>query len=167
MFSMRTCDLYLVQPAKNFFYERLEFFGILDVVQAKKMNRVYLIHCLRESFKALKNESSLPDNYDIIYHAEKNKDMPLNELIWWARAWIIDESKNHFRNQQDLNSAIQEIMLRIEAYDLMDDIRREFIPLYLKRIKLKKIKTILNANSYEKIELPPIIPPEYIKEYKK
>jgi len=44
----------------------------------------------------------------------------------------------------------------------MDDMKRPYIYLYTKRIKLSQLKELLEADSYENIVLPPIVPPEYM-----
>jgi hypothetical protein len=44
----------------------------------------------------------------------------------------------------------------------MDDMKRPYIYLYSKRIKLSKLKELLEVKNYEKIVLPPIVPPEYM-----
>ena len=55
-----------------------------------------------------------------------------------------------------------EITKRIKMYNLMDDMKRPYIYLYSKRIKLSQLKELLEAENYEKFVLPPIVPPEYM-----
>jgi len=49
----------------------------------------------------------------------------------------------------------------------MDDMKRPYIYLYTKRIKLSQLKELLEADNYENIVLPPIVPPEYMPKLNK
>ena len=49
----------------------------------------------------------------------------------------------------------------------MDDIKRNYVTLGIKRIKLLQLKELGGFKTYEEIKLPHIVPPEFIPDLKK
>ena len=161
-------------PMKEFFYQEIENAGILTVQQAKRH------YCLESLFREIKKANEvlviykdLPDTCLVCAFDEPNREMPFIDLMQYGNDWIRNQGSRYhlmsYLERKRFEYMRQVVNQRIRLYDLMDDIRRSYIPLYLKRIKLQEIKDIIGVEKYEDIPriLPPVIPPEFIPNLQK
>lgn len=156
-------------PMKEFFYQEIENAGILTVEQAKSH------YCLASLFREIKKANEvlviykdLPDTFLVFCFDEPNRGMPFIQLMQYGSDWIRNQGSSYhlmsYLERKRFEYMYQVVNQRIHLYDLMDDIRRSYVPLYLKRIKLQKIRDIIGVEKYEDIPriLPPVVPPEFI-----
>jgi hypothetical protein len=68
--------------------------------------------------------------------------------------------------QREIQIKRAEITIKvIKLYDYMDDLKRGYVPLYLKRIRLCQIREALGLDNYDNIKLPSMPPYEYLPPY--
>lgn len=149
-------------------YMHIENLGYYTYKESKNMTFSEFAEKIRTAHDATSNETDLPTT-DEIFPYLKGNGTPHLQLINYANRWLEKEQEKidgYLRKITYLK--MEEIIKnRIKAYDTMDDISRLLYPLYIKRIKLKNIKELIGAESYDNITLPPIVPPEFIEIFPK
>lgn len=156
-------------PMKEFIYQEIENAGIFTVEQAKSH------YCMASLFRQVTRANevlvvykNLPDVWQVKAFDAPYRQMPYIELMQYGNDWLkIQEaicSWQGYVGKQRYAYISAVVRQRIKLYDLMDDLRRPHIPLYLKRIKLQEVKEMLGVENYEDIPpiLPPVVPPEFI-----
>jgi len=149
-------------------YLHIENLGYYTCKESKNMTFSEFAEKIRTAHDTTSNETDLPTT-DEIFPYLKGNGTPHLELINYANRWLeIEQEKIDGYLRKITYLKMEEIIkYRIKAYDTMDDISRLLYPLYIKRIKLKNIKELIGAESYDNIILPPIVPPEFIKIFPK
>lgn len=155
-------------PVKNTFFQHLENQGILTTEYAQKCSLKEILHSIKENHSLELLHKNLPETYHVQMFDEPYRHLPYMEIIYYASNWIHKQSNNTntLTHEQKIYQQymIETVKERIKLYDLMDDVKRPYVTLYLKRAKLKMAKDILGVEKYEDIPkiLPPIIPPEFL-----
>jgi len=156
-------------PIKEFLYSELEIQGILTVQQAKEYSLKSIINAIKEERLMVKLHGELPPSWEIFPFDEPYRNVPYWELMCIGNSWINKKAEGYImmsyweKRQFEYQHAV--VKERVRLYDLMDDIKRPYVALYIKRVKFKQAKEILGVekvDDFPKI-LPPIVPVEFMQ----
>jgi hypothetical protein len=153
----------VTEPIKEIIFVSIEDSGYYWVHECRKIPFRQLPKYIRDAKSELLPHQDLPTTDDVWRYCQEDN---VHYIDFMAYAWnYLKQNEVIFGwSWQKEEYAIRhaEITKRIKMYNLMDDMKRPYIYLYSKRIKLSKLKELLEVKNYEKIVLPPIVPPEYM-----
>jgi hypothetical protein len=158
----------LTEPIKNYFYYCVEEQGVLFAFECKKRTLKEIIKEIKEYKEVVLIYQDLPTVDQVWMFCQEDNGMYL-EFISYARKYL---NKKRFQSytweqKQRYLYEYEVICNNIKMYDLMDDIKRNYVTLGIKRIKLLQLKELGGFKTYEEIKLPHIVPPEFIPDLKK
>lgn len=158
-----------VKPVEDIFYNFIADEGYFLYEECKKRSYSTLCRDIKKAREILvicKND--LPTTDETLIYCHKWRHIMAIPLMHYGSYYLHDKSKKAFsfldRERYFYEKSIIERNLKI--YDLVDDLHRDHVCLYEKRIKLFKIKELLNLDNYLNIELPHIVPPEFIPDWR-
>lgn len=157
------CD-HTAKPLLNFFYVRLEDEGYFFVDECKRMTWGQLITRCIEAKAVLKLHNDLPTTDHVFYYANRDDYTPYLQLMHHGADYLVklDQSRLYFTNREEYIRRRTVIRINMKIYDGMDDLRRQYVDLYKKRIKLAELKELTNSEDYYKLKIPQIVPPDFV-----
>lgn len=157
---------YIQNPVLNHIYGRIEDAGYYTYNECREFKASELFQKLRYAKHNLACFPKLPST-DELWPYTIPDEVPYIAFMQYGYEFI--EKEKRFLMwpwQKDIRAQRAAIIKRvIRIYDDMDDLKRSYVPLYMKRIKLWQIKEAMGLDSYDKIKLPSMPPWEYLPTY--
>ena len=153
----------VTEPIKEIIFVAIEDSGYYWVHECRKIPFIELSKYIRDAKSELLPHQDLPTTDDVWRYCQEDT-VPYVGFITYGWKYLKQNQVNFGWCWQKEAYAIKhaEITKRIKMYNIMDDMKRPYVYLYIKRIKLSQLKELLEADDYENIVLPPIVPPEYM-----
>jgi hypothetical protein len=153
----------VTEPIKEIIFAAIEDNGYYWAHECRKIPFRELPKYIRDAKSELLPHKDLPTTDHVWLYCQEDR-VPYIDFITYGWNYLKKNEVKFGWDWQKEAYAIKhaEITKRIKMYNLMDDMKRPYIYLYTKRIKLSQLKELLEADSYENIVLPPIVPPEYM-----
>lgn len=157
------CDR-TVTPARDFIFLQLENNGYFFVGECKKMSWKELINKTIDAKNVLVIYKELPTTDHVFYYAKRDDYCPYLRLMHYGAEYLLklENSSMSFNNPEEYQRRKEILKKNLRIYDLMDDLRREYIELYRKRVKLMELKELTGSKDYYDIKVPHIVPPDFI-----
>ena len=157
-----------IKPITDIFYGQLENEGFFFVAQAKRMGIKEIVQRTIEAKDIFVLYKDLPTTDHVMYYEVRDDYTPYLKLMHIGACYLHQKEKSatSFLAKQEYLRQKEVIDINMKIYDLMDDLRRPYIWLYTRRIKLAQLKELTGSDDYYNIKIPPIIPPEFFPPYR-
>ena len=157
---------YIQAPVLNHIHGRIEDAGYYTVDECKQFKASEFFIKLRYAKENLSCHLGLPTT-DEVWPYTQPDNVPYIAFMEHGNKFIAREkSMLLWPYQREIQIKRAEITIKvIKLYDYMDDLKRGYVPLYLKRIRLCQIREALGLDNYDNIKLPSMPPWEYLPPY--
>jgi hypothetical protein len=153
----------VTEPLKEILFVGIEDAGYYWVHECRKIPFRELPRYIRDAQAELLPYKNLPDT-DIVWRYSQEDNVPYVDFMAFGWKYLYEQQVGLAWDWQkaEYSRKYIEVSRRIKMYDLMDDMKRPYVYLYRKRIKLMELKEQLGADNYDKLVLPPVVPVEYV-----
>lgn len=158
-----------IKPVEDAFYNLVADEGYFTYEECQKRSYATLCRDIckaRDTIILFKND--LPTTDETLIYCHKWRHILAIQLMHYGNYYLHDRSKKvySFLDRERYFYEKKIIDRNLKIYDLVDDLHRNYIPLYEKRIRLMRIKELLDLKDYVNIELPHIVPPEFFPSWR-